>query len=211
MLPHNRPDFELIVRMVPQGARVLDVGCGDGELLDLLMAMRGADARGIELSQSGVHACVAKGLAVIQGDADRDLVDYPDDAFDVVILSQTLQATHNPKEVLQNMLRVGRQVIVSLPNFAYWRLRFSFLLTGRMPRSGSLPYAWYDTPNIHLCSLSDFLALAQEVGARVDGVHAMRSRGVVQPIERFFWFWNLRAENVMFCLSRYGDYPNAGR
>ena len=131
--------------MVERGSKVLDVGCGDGELLQLLET-RGVDGRGIELSREGVNDCVAKGLAVVQGDADTDLVNYPDDAFDYVILSQTLQATRQPRVVLEHMLRIGRRAIVSFPNFGLWRMRLQLLFGGHMPRTDNLPATWYDTP-----------------------------------------------------------------
>src|ERR671921_182747 len=146
----SRVDLLSVASMVTPGARVLDVGCGDGELLRLLAETRGVDGRGIELSREGVNQCVAKGLAVIQGDADTDLRDYPDDAFDYVILSQTLQATREPREVLRQMLRVGKRAIVSFPNFAHWQVRLRLVFGGRMPETPSLPHKWYDTPNIHL-------------------------------------------------------------
>src|SRR5271169_1019752 len=142
-----RVDLVLMAEMVERGAKVLDVGCGDCELLRLLAETRRVDGRGIELSREGVNECVAKGLAVIQGDADTDLVDYPDDAFDYVILSQTLQATRHPRQVLEHMLRIGRRGIVSFPNFGHWNIRLQILLSGRMPRTDNLPYSWYDTPN----------------------------------------------------------------
>src|ERR1043166_4060296 len=147
----SRVDLLAVADMVQPGARVLDVGCGDGELLRLLET-RGVDGRGIELSREGVNQCVAKGLAVIQGDADTDLEDYPDDAFDFVILSQTLQATRQPRVVLEHMLRIGRHGLVSFPNFGHWRMRLQLLLKGQMPRTDSLPATWYDTANIHFCT-----------------------------------------------------------
>src|SRR5919206_71653 len=137
----SRVDLLVVADMVEPGARVLDVGCGDGELLRLLET-RGVDGRGIELSREGVNECVAKGLAVIQGDADTDLFDYPDDAFDYVILSQTLQATRHPRQVLEQMMRIGRHGVVSFPNFGHWRIRLQLLLEGQMPRTSNLPYPW---------------------------------------------------------------------
>ena len=156
-----RVDLVLVAEMVERGAKVLDVGCGDGELLRLLSETRDVDGRGIELSREGVNECVAKGLAVIQGDADTDLGNYPDDAFDYVILSQTLQATRHPRIVLEHMLRIGRHAIVSFPNFGHWSHRWQ-ILKGRMPVSRELPYQWYDTPNIHLFTVADFDAFLRE-------------------------------------------------
>src|SRR5690348_12052904 len=138
-----RVDLVLVSEMVERGAKVLDVGSGDGELLRLLAETRGVDGRGIEISREGVNRCVAKGLAVIQGDADIDLADYPDDAFDYVILSQTLQATRRPRWVLEQMLRIGRNAIVSFPNFGHWKIRLEILVRGRMPITENLPESWY--------------------------------------------------------------------
>ena len=159
-----RVDLVLVAEMVERGAKVLDVGCGDGELLHLLSESRGVDGRGIELSREGVNECVAKGLAVIQGDADTDLGDYPDDAFDYVILSQTLQATRHPRAVLEHMLRIGRHAMVSFPNFGHWQVRLQLLFAGHMPQTDILPYSWYDTPNIHHCTIKDFRQLCTEIG-----------------------------------------------
>src|SRR6266550_3270686 len=163
-----RVDLLLVAEMVERGARVLDVGCGDGELLRLLAETRGVDGRGIELSREGVNECVAKGLAVIQGDADTDLADYPDDAFDYVILSQTLQATRQPRVVLEHMLRIGRRAIVSFPNFGHWQVRLQLLFAGHMPRTDILPFSWYDTPNIHHCTIKDFRQLCTEISVKME-------------------------------------------
>ena len=163
-----RVDLLLIADMIEPGARVLDVGCGDGALLEHLAKTKQVDGRGIELSQPAVKACVSRGLSVIQGDADQDLHDYPTQAFDYVVLSQTLQATHNPKDVLEHMVRIGRSAIVSFPNFGYWRVRWQLVTSGRMPRTDTLAEAWHQTPNIHLCTIRDFVTLCLELGINID-------------------------------------------
>lgn len=198
----QRLDFLLIENMVEHGARVLDVGCGDGTLLKRLSDHRGVDARGIELSREGVNMCVAKGLSVIQGDADMDLSEYPDDVFDYVILSQTLQATRNPRAVMENMLRIGRRVIISLPNFGYWKMRAQLVFTGRMPITKHLPYTWYDTPNIHFCTIRDFVSLCDEVGAHIERAQALNARGRPVAMNMPWWFWNLFGEQAIFLLKR---------
>lgn len=151
-----RNDLLLIAQMVRPGSRVLDVGCGDGALLEYLTREKQVDGRGIEVRQAGVNACVARGLSVIQGDADTDLDDYPDAAFDYAILSLTLQATRNPRSVLRSLLRIGKHAIVSFPNFGYWRVRAQLLLGGHMPMTAALDDPWYETQNIHLCTIRDF-------------------------------------------------------
>src|SRR5580692_10748036 len=197
----SRVDLLVVAGMVQPGARVLDVGCGDGELLRFLET-RGVDGRGIELSREGVNECVAKGLAVVQGDADTDLVDYPDDAFDYVILSQTVQATRQPRIVLEHMLRIGRRAIVSFPNFGHWRIRLQLALGGHMPHTDNLPYAWYETPNIHFCTIRDFVALARQINARIETSVALNLAG--QPLHRIFspWAWNLLGDQAIFLLHR---------
>src|ERR1700689_1729181 len=163
-----RRDLQIIAEMIEPAARVLDIGCGDGALLGYLVREKGADARGVELSQSGVNACVGQGLSVIQGDADSDLDAYPAGAFDVVVLSQTLQATRQPRRVLETLIRIGDRAIVSFPNFGYWRVRLSLLARGRMPVTPLLDHQWDDYPNIHLCTISDFVALCGEIGIRIE-------------------------------------------
>jgi methionine biosynthesis protein MetW len=196
-----RADYQIILDAVAPGARVLDVGCGDGELLCLLRDSKGAQVRGLELSQAGVNACVQRGLAVVQGDADADLALYPDGAFDVVVLSQTIQATRRPLKVLQDMRRIGRRAFVSFPNFAHWRVRLGLLLSGRMPLTDTLPDAWHTTENIHLCSLRDFEALARDAAWRVGQVHAL-SRDTARPGQPHVTAAsNLFAEAALFDLS----------
>lgn len=197
-----RPDHRLVWSMIGEGTRVLDVGCGDGTLLDALARTKNVDARGIEISRAGVAACVAKGLAVIQGDADTDLSDYPDDCFDFVVLSQTLQATHRPRQVLEQMLRIGRNAVVSFPNFGHWRMRMHLLIHGTMPVTEHLPDTWYNTPNIHFCTIRDFVALADELKARIVRADALDAAGRPVGVQMPWWFWNLLGEQGIFWLAR---------
>jgi methionine biosynthesis protein MetW len=162
-----RPDLDVIASLVPPGARVLDLGCGDGALLQELMR-RGNDALGVEISDDGVMACMGRGVPVLQDDIDQGLDDLADDSFDVVVMSLTLQAVHRPALVLREMARVGRRSIVSFPNFGHWRLRTQLAAKGRMPVSPLLPYAWHETPNIRLCSITDFEGLVRAEGLRVE-------------------------------------------
>ena len=199
-----RVDLKLIADRVEPGSRVLDVGCGDGTLLSWLGKHKGVDGRGIELSMAGVSAAVAQGLSVIQGDADTDLKDYPAGAFDTVILSQTLQATRAPREVLANMLRIGRRAIVSFPNFGHWRVRAGLGLGGRMPVTDTLAYQWYDTPNIHFCTIRDFLLLCTELGITVETGIALDRDGGVLPMAGAGWLANILATQGLFMLSRNG-------
>lgn len=201
-LPPLRKELLRIAEMVPASARVLDIGCGSGELIEHLARTKDADARGIELSQAGVNACVAKGLSVIQGDADTDLLEYPSQSFDFAILSQTIQATRHPRDVLDQLLRIGRRVIVSFPNFGFWKVRLKLALTGRMPRTGALDYAWHETPNIHLCTIADFVALTHETGARVERALAVEEGGDVRALSQPGYWDNLTAEGAIFLLTR---------
>lgn len=204
MSVNNAPriDLQVVANFIAPRARVLDVGCGDGELLQLLETDKQVDGRGIEISQRGVNECVSRGLSVIQGDADTDLVFYPDRGFDVVILSQTLQATRNPREVLTHLLRIGDRAIVSFPNFGHWKVRLSLLFKGRMPVTKDLPYSWYDTPNIHFCTIRDFAALCDEVGATVEKATALDASGQKIGLSLPWWFWNFFGQQAVFVLRR---------
>ena len=197
-----RPDLHAVAQMLEPRSRVLDVGCGDGTLLHYLAEAHGVDARGIELSQRGVNQCVANGLSVIQGDADTDLADYPDDAFDFVILAQTLQATRRPRQVVDNMLRIGRHVVVSFPNFGHWKVRGQLLVRGRMPITDALSYQWYDTPNIHAFTIRDFVDLVEDCGGRIERSMALDQNGRAIRFKVPWWFWNLFGAQAVFLLTR---------
>jgi methionine biosynthesis protein MetW len=207
--PAGREDFREILRLVRPGSRVLDVGCGEGALLELLQREKQVDGRGIEISAAGVSTCISRGLAVVQGDADRDLDDFPERAFDYVILSQTLQAVLNPRHVLDQLLRIGEQAIVSLPNFGHWRVRFNFLAHGRMPVTGALPEPWWSTPNIHLCTLRDFADLCDDLNLRIDAAAALAAGKPARPIDPAHPIENWRAEAALFLLSRRDTAPAA--
>jgi methionine biosynthesis protein MetW len=197
-----RVDHLLIAEMVEPGSRVLDVGCGDGALLHLLAETKSTDGRGVELSRERVNACVTRGLSVVQGDADRDLANYPDQAFDYAILSLTIQATHYPKTVLENLLRIGRRAIVSFPNFGHWRIRAELLFTGRMPQTRNLPEPWYASPDAHLCTIKDFAELVASVDAEVEDAVAFNTSGQRLPMRRSIWMQNLLGEKAVFLLRK---------
>ena len=192
-----RPDLAAIADAVPAGARVLDIGCGDGALLAYLRDSKGVDARGIDVSAANVAGAVARGLSVVQGDADADLGDYPDGAFDMVILSDTLQAMRAPATVLTELVRIGSRAIVSFPNFGHWRVRASLVLGGRMPVTPSLPVSWHETANIHFCTIDDFRALVHALGLRVETATFLSGRA-----RRGAGLANLLAEQAVFVLAR---------
>jgi methionine biosynthesis protein MetW len=203
-----REDFKEILRLVRPGSRVLDVGCGEGVLLDLLTQEKQVDGRGLEISAAGVAACMSRGLSVVQGDADLDLDHFPDRSFDYAVLSQTLQATRRPRHVLDELLRIADHAVVSFPNFGHWKVRWSLLTRGRMPETEALPLPWWSTPNIHLCTLADFLALTEDLDVRIDACAAFAGNGPARQIDPTRTRENWRAESCLFMLSR--NPPPAG-
>ena len=203
--PHGKPfvgellgrsDYAIIGEIVEQGAKVLDLGCGEGELLEWLAENKGVDARGVEISGAKVQRAIARGVSVYQGDIDHGLADYPDQAFDYVILSQTLQETRHPLRVLREMLRVGRRAIVAFPNFGHWRVRLSMLTTGRAPKTRLFPYDWYDSPNIHFLTVDDFEQLARQEGLAIERRFFLTGRRTVDRLP------NLRAEVAVFLVRK---------
>ena len=196
-----RADLRLIADLIEPRCRVLDIGCSDGSLLAHLWRTKGVDGRGIELSMNGVRDCVAQGLSVIQGDADTDLSNYPTDAFDYAVLSQTIQATRNPRSVLDDLVRIGRRAIVSFPNFGYWRVRLALMTSGRMPVTRYLADQWYDTPNIHFCTVRDMELLCLEMGIGIERSFVVLNSGrvVARPPTRWA---NLFGRDAIFLLRR---------
>ncbi len=196
-----RPDLKVMAEWIAPESRVLDVGCGDGELLHWLVQEKQADARGLEMEQASVAACIAKGLAVVQGNANTDLSYYPTQSFDYVVMSQTLQRMDRPDEELRELARIGKKVIVSLPNFAHWHNRLYLLLKGQMPMTSALSYPWYETPNIHFCSLTDFVALCAMCELKVQKQYAICRSGSVGAFSQGSWLANFRAAEGVFLLE----------
>jgi len=191
----ERPDFAVIGEIIQPGTRVLDLGCGEGELLAWLIANKRVLARGVEISSGQVRRAIARGVSVYQGDINEGLADYPDKAFDYVILSQTLQETRSPLKVLQEMLRVGRRAIVSFPNFGHWSVRLGMLLTGQAPRTRMFPYNWYSSPNIHFLSINDFEDFCREHQFPIE------RRYFLAGSQRIRSFPNLMAQTALFLLG----------
>ena len=192
----GRSDYTIIGEIVEPNTKVLDLGCGEGELLEWLAANKGVDARGVELSGAKVQKAIARGVSVFQCDIDEGLADYPDQAFDYVILSQTLQETRHPRTVLREMLRVGRRAIVAFPNFGHWSVRLSLLVSGRAPKTRLFPYEWYDSPNIHFLTVDDFEQLARQEGLAVERRFFLAGHRKVTVLA------NLRAEVAVYLVRK---------
>jgi methionine biosynthesis protein MetW len=199
-----RSDLQIIADMVEARSRALDIGCGDGALLDYLGHAKGVDGRGIEIRQDGVNACVSQGLSVIHGDADEDLDDYPTGAFDYAILSRTLQNTRDPRWVLGELVRIARYAIVSFPNFGHWRVRWMLLVNGRMPITQMFDDPWFASPNIHPCTIKDFLGLARDMGIEVARAQYLTRKGVPMGAHVPRATANLFAEQAIFLLTKRG-------
>lgn len=197
-----RPDLRAIASMISPSSTLLDVGCGEGDLLSWLKEEKKVSGRGIELSQSGVNKCISRGLSVIQGDADIDLAYYPDNGYDYVVLSQTLQTLRQPHEVLKQLVRISRHAIVSVPNFGHWKNRLYLALNGRMPVTKSLSYQWYDTPNIHFCTITDFIRLCQSLDLSIEKSIYITETGVSSSVRDHALFANLFGQHGIFMVTR---------
>jgi len=193
-------NYSIIADLIPENTTVLDLGCGDGTLLKMLKDKK-IKARGIEIDQNNVIKCLEKGLSVVQGDIDEGLAEYPDQSVDYIILNQTLQSTEKPDYVIKEMLRAGRKIVVSFPNFAYWRIRFYLFFNGKMPKSQMLPFEWYDTPNIHLLTLANFYDFVKKFDMKIEKTICMTRAKVRKGFFRNF-FDNFFAEEVIFVISK---------
>ena len=200
-MENYRKDLGLITDLVKKNSKVLDIGCGDGELLNLLEKKKNIKGQGLEINQKRVNKCVAKGLSVIQGDADQDLSLYPDKSFDCVILSQTIQATQDPKKILYELVRIGKKVIISIPNFGHWRVRFLLLFKGKMPVTKKLDANWFDTQNIHLCTLTDFIDLCSDLTIHIIQTVTLHAQSQKTFKGKPSFFENLVAEEAIFLIE----------
>ena len=194
-------EFKIIANLLPVQSRVLDVGCGDGTLIEALIKQKNIDARGIELDENKVKQCISRGLSVIQGNAETELRQFPDKAFDFVVLSQTLQAFYQPENVLNELLRIGKKVIISIPNFGYWQVRISLLFFGNMPVTKSLPDFWYNTPNLHMCSIKDFYQFCDKKKIMMNKIIAINNERTSSIYRVNLEIKNLLSEVGIFVIS----------
>ncbi len=198
-----RAELKILADLVNSGSKVLDIGCGEGELLEYLVQEKKVDGRGLELNQQKASIALSRGLSVVQGDADTDLKYYPDKSFDYAILGQTIQATKNPREILQEMLRIAKYALVSFPNFGYWQNRIYLLFNGRMPVTKTLSYEWYETPNIHFCTIKDFILLCDDMGIKVEKKLFLTADGQPRPFySNFILPANIFGQHGIFLLGQ---------
>ena len=197
-----KQEFKVITNLVEKNTRVLDVGCGDGTLMEFLKNNKKIDIRGIEISKNNVQKCIKKGLTVIEGDAEKDLTQFPDRSFDFVILSQTLQAFLNPKIVIDELLRVGKKAIVTIPNFGFWKVRLHLLIKGTMPITKDLPDEWYNTPNLHMCTIKDFFNFCNNRKIKLDKSLALHNKKTSSITNINLTIKNLSAELGIFLIEK---------
>ncbi len=196
-----KKEFKVIADLIPKNTRILDVGCGDGSLMSLLTKEKNIEARGLELKEENVKKCIYKGLTVIEGDAETELHQFPSQSFDFVVLSQTLQAFYNPEKVLKDLLRIGKSVVISIPNFGYWKVRASLLFFGKMPVTKTLPNSWYNTPNLHMCTIKDFFDFCLEKNIKIDKVIGINENKISEIKKNNLEFRNLFSKLGIFLLS----------
>ena len=196
-----KKEFKVIADLLPKNIRVLDVGCGDGSLMSLLIREKNIEARGLELVEENVKKCIYKGLSVIEGNAETELHQFPSQSFDFVVLSQTLQAFYNPEKVLRDLLRIGKSVIISIPNFGYWRVRTSLLLFGKMPVTKTLPNTWYNTPNLHMCTIKDLFHFCLEKNIQIDKAIGVNENSTSEIKKNNLEIKNLFSKLGIFLLS----------
>jgi len=196
-----KKEFKVIADLLPKNVRVLDVGCGDGSLMDVLIREKNIEARGLELVEENVKKCIYRGLSVIEGNAETELHQFPSQSFDFVVLSQTLQAFYNPEKVLKDLLRIGKSVIISIPNFGYWRVRTSLLLFGKMPVTKTLPNTWYNTPNLHMCTIKDLFHFCLEKNIQIDRAIGVNENSTSEIKKNNLEIKNLFSKLGIFLLS----------
>ena len=200
-----KPEYKIITNIIEKNSRVLDVGCDDGTLMEFLKISKNVDIRGIEISKEKVQICISKGLTVIEGNAEFDLKQFPNDSFDYVVLGQTLQAFINPEIVIKELLRVGKKAIVTIPNFGHWKVRLNLLIKGTMPITNSLPNDWYNTPNIHMCTIKDFVKFSKIINFKMFKSLALIDKNVSNINSSNLFLKNLFGELGIFLIEKYNE------